>query len=77
MVSKNALTITEPDVMGKPLLLNWDMGPQYQYSMEVIYLMKTEELQFTVNLRNNSWLSIGFGTSMFNSDMIGWHALGA
>ena len=38
--------------------------------------MKTEELQFKVNMRNNSWIALGFGESMFNTDMMGWHALG-
>ena len=62
--------------MGQPLILDFDMGPQYRYFIEIIYLMKTEELQFKVNMRNNSWIALGFGESMFNTDMMGWHALG-
>ena len=76
MVSKAALTITEPEMMGQPLILNWDMGVKYRFNMEIIYLMKTEELQFKVNMRDNSWLALGFGESMYNTDMIAWHTFG-
>ena len=34
----------------------------------------SNELVFLADIPNNSWLSIGFGTSMSNTDMIAWFA---
>jgi len=68
------LKITEPVKRGDPLVLWWDIGPQYQYTMEVTYLQKTEQVQFKLDTRNNGWLALGFGSSMFNSDMLAWHS---
>jgi len=31
-----------------------------------------QELVFKTVLPNNSWLSIGFGSTMLDTDMIGW-----
>lgn len=63
--------------MGDPLKFSWDMGPTYRYNMEIIYLQSTEEIQFTLNTISTGWLALGFGTSMFDVDMITWHANGA
>ena len=77
MTSEKALTITEPPLPGQPLVMKWDMGPKYQFSMEVSYLIDSEELEFKVNSMNKAWLALGFGESMFDVDMIAWHADGS
>ena len=35
-----------------------------------------ERLKMVVDMPNNTWLSIGFGSTMTNVDMIAWHADG-
>ena len=44
--------------------------------MQVKYLFASEEIEFTVDVMNNSWIALGFGSDMTNTDMIAWHANG-
>ena len=44
--------------------------------MVVTYLRESEEVQFEVDMENNTYLSIGFGYDMDGVDMIGWHGDG-
>jgi len=47
----------------------WD-----DFVLDSCYDSQSQELVFRADLPNNSWLSIGFGSSMTNTDMIGWFA---
>jgi hypothetical protein len=63
--------------VGEPLNLSWDkIGKGYDYSMDITYIIPTEEVQFEVDMPDKSFLGFGFGKSMVNVDMIIWHANG-
>lgn len=63
--------------VGEPLNLSWDkIGKEYDYSMDITYIIPTEEVQFEVDMPDKSFLGFGFGKSMVNVDMIIWHANG-
>ena len=40
--------------------------------MDTCFDKSTQELVFTSHVPDNSWLSIGFGSSMSSTDMITW-----
>ena len=40
--------------------------------LKTCYDKDTQDLVFYATVPNNSWLGIGFGQSMSNTDMIGW-----
>lgn len=66
-----------PERAGDPLSLKWDINNgKYTYTMQVKYLFATEEIEFTVDAMNNSWIALGFGSDMTDTDMIAWHANG-
>ena len=57
--------------------LKWDISNgKYVYTMQVKYLFASEEIEFTVDAMNNSWIALGFGSDMTDTDMIAWHANG-
>lgn len=64
-----------PTKAGDPLKFDWEYKT-FAANMDITYLIPTEELQFRVEIPNNSYISLGFGTDMFNVDMITWHGLG-
>ena len=45
--------------------------------MLVTYIKASDEIQFEVDVLDNTYVSIGFGRDMYNVDMIAWHGLGA
>ena len=45
----------------------WD-----EFKLDSCYDPATQELVFRAEVPDNSWFSIGFGSSMSNTDMIGW-----
>ena len=54
------------------LAQSWDGGNFY---IKVCHDEDTQELVFTTSIPNNSWLGIGFGTKMKNTDMMVWQAV--
>ena len=70
-----------PEAFGdqNQLIRQWTDGER-EWNLEVFYEEATstnnERLKMVVDMPNNTWLSIGFGSSMRNVDMIAWHANG-
>jgi len=64
-----------PEKLGDPLKFDW-LYKKFIGTMEVTYLIPTEELKFKVVIPNDTYVSLGFGKNMNKVDMIGWHALG-
>ena len=70
-----------PETFGdqNQLIRQWKDGNR-EWNLEVFYEEATstnnERLKMVVDMPNNTWLSIGFGSTMRNVDMIAWHADG-
>ena len=60
----------------QPIQVTWPYSDTETVDMSVSYLWETEELEFLVNMPVDSYIAIGFGSGMFQVDMIGWLAEG-
>ena len=72
MVKRGIFEQYLPEKEGDPLVLDWVFST-YNSSIEITYLKPTEELQFKVEMPNNTYVSLGFGKNMNSVDMIAWH----
>ena len=70
--SDDIFTQQLPQKAGDPLIYSFVRG-DYTCTIEVTYLLPTEEMQFKVEMPNNTYVSLGFGKGMRNVDMMAWH----
>ena len=73
--------VIQPETFGdlQQLQRLWKDGAK-EWALEVFYEEATsstnERMKMILTIPDSSWFSIGFGSSMRNVDMIGWHANG-
>lgn len=73
-IAKPASKVEIVSETGEQIELNCLKQTWDDFVLDSCYDDQSQELVFRADLPNNSWLSIGFGSSMTNTDMIAWFA---
>ena len=75
---KDGLTETYKD--DGSLVLRWTSEQLWVFEMNITFEPADDDhddrLMFRLIMPDNMWFSLGFGTDMFDTDMIAWHAKG-